>query len=141
MITPATPDDAPGLTACINAAYAAYRAQGIDLPDVAAGVAEDIAQNHVWVARDQHIITGGLILSIDATQAYLRNVAVHPDHGGKGIGRALIDTALTAAHTAGCTTIRLTTHAAMPGNVALYQHLGWHITEQDDRKVIMDRAL
>ena len=141
MITRATPADAPGLTACINAAYANYRTQGIDLPDVAGGIAEDIAQNHVWVARDQHIITGGLILSIDAPQAYLMNVAVHPDHGGHGIGRALMDTALTAARTAGCDTIRLTTHAAMPGNVALYQHLGWQITEQDDRKVIMERAL
>lgn len=137
----ATPADAPGLTTCIDAAYAGYRAQGIDLPPVSEGVAEDIARSRVWVARDGAAIVGGLILSLDGAVAYLQNVAVHPDHGGRGIGRALVDNAVRHARASNCTTVRLTTHVAMPDNVALYRHLGWQVTRQDSDKVFMSQNL
>ena len=140
-VTRATSDDAQGLTICIDAAYAPHRAAGIDLPPVSCGVAEDIAQNHVWVARDGAVIAGGLILQIDGSEAYLKNVAVHPAYGSQGIGGALMRTALDAARAAGCRVIQLTTHAAMPGNIALYQHLGWHETRREGNKVAMQRSL
>ena len=84
----ATAADAPALEAVIRAAYAPY-ADIEDLPDVAAGVAEDIAAHHVWVAEAEGEIAGGLVMGL-AAEAHLMNVAVHPDFGGRGIGRRLL---------------------------------------------------
>lgn len=137
----ARPEDAPGLAVCIDAAYAGYRAQGIDLPPVSEGVAEDIAQSHVWVVRDGALIAGGLILSMDRSCAYLQNVAVHPDYSGHGLGRRMMETALAAAKAHGCAEILLTTHAAIPANVALYRHLGWLEYARDESRVHMRMLL
>ncbi len=38
-VRPATADDAPGLTACIDAAYAPFVTKGLDLPPVSEGIA------------------------------------------------------------------------------------------------------
>ena len=137
----AGPADAAGLTACIDAAYAGYREQGFDLPPVSEGVAEDIAEAHVWVAWDGDAIAGGLILSIENGEAYLKNVAVHPDHGGRGIGRQLMQAAEEAAIAVGCAVMKLTTHAEMPWNVAMYERLGWKVTRREGQKMAMERRL
>ena len=137
----ARPEDASALVLCIKAAYASYHAQGIDLPPVCDGVAEAIADAHVWVVRDGTRIVGGLILSIEAGEAYLENLAVHPDAGGQGLGRRLVDTAIATACAKGCRVIKLTTHAAIPRNVALYEHLGWRVVRSEGNKVAMERQL
>ncbi len=133
--------DASGLRICVDAAYAPYTDQGISLPDVSGGIEQSIASSFVWVAKDPHQIIGGLILSVDGTEAYLENIAIHPDHGGKGIARQLLETANTAAVSAGCNIMKLTTHSAQPQNVALYQHLGWRLVRTQGEKVAMERDL
>ncbi len=55
-------EDATQFAACIDAAYESYRSQLPDLPDVSAGVVEDIRHNLVWVAEIGKEIVGGLIL-------------------------------------------------------------------------------
>lgn len=137
VITCAQPTDAPALAACIDAAYRVYRYQGLTLPPVSDGIDTAIATCHVWVVRCADHIIGGVIMSLDGPEAYLENIAVHPDHAGQGLARQLIDRALTTARTKGCTVIKLTTHAAMPANVALYEHLGWHVTRSEGDKVAM----
>lgn len=129
--------DAEALTACIEAAYAGYVAQGVDLPPVSDGVAWDIEDNIVWLAVNGDAVLGGVILSVSGEVAHLMNVAVDPAQSGRGIGRALIDTAVDTARRAGHGTIKLTTHADMPQNVALYRHLGWEVTGRDGSKVFM----
>ena len=37
--------------------------------------------------------------------------------------------------------MRLNTHAAMPDNVALYQHLGWETSGQHGNTVAMRKAI
>ncbi len=133
----AMPSDAPTLTDCIIAAYAAYADQGIDLPPVAEGVLRDIRDNVVWVAVNGADILGGVILSLRGETADLMNIAVHPGAAGRGVGRALMDAALGAAREAGHRTVELTTHRDTPQNVALYEHLGWKITGRSDVKVHM----
>lgn len=135
----ATPADAPALRACIRAAYSRW-SHIDDLPDVAAGVAEDIAAHEVWVAEAAGALAGGLILDI-GEDAHLMNVAVHPDHGGKGLGRALIAAAEDSARAAGCGVIRLATHVRMPDNIALYARLGWRETGREGVRVFMEKPL
>ena len=139
-IRPATVQDVEGLTACINAAYASAFERGISLPPVSDGIDRDIRDHLVWVAEEGGII-GGIVLGLTDNTAHLINIAVDPSYGGRGVGRALIDTAVAAARDHGATRIDLATHVDMPGNVALYAHLGWCEIGRDANKVRMSRSL
>ena len=133
----ATRVDAAALTECIDLAYAGYLAQGIELPPVSEGVTEDIRDNLVWVAVEDGLVLGGVILAVQGDVAHLMNVAVLPDQTGRGIGKALVDVAINAARDAGHGMTRLATHKDMPQNVALYRHLGWRVTGEEGNKVFM----
>ncbi len=134
-------DDAVALAACIDAAYAGYRARINDLPQVSEGIADEIATNLVWVAELDRRIVGGLILVPRHDHAVLANLAVHPDASGMGIGRALIEHAEGMCRTLKKAELRLSTHVAMPENVDLYQHLGWEETGRSGNKVQMTKHL
>ena len=140
-IRPAALADVPALAACIDAAYASYRNAGIELPDVSGGLADDLTKHRVFVAAAALQILGGVVVGISAQSAQLINIAVHPDHGGKGIGRALIDKAEDVAIRSGALEFQLATHVDMPGNIALYQHLGWVEVARKDTKVMMAKSL
>ena len=140
-IRAATAQDAAGLRACIDAAYASYRGQGIALPDVSSGIAADIADHLVFVVSEGPKIIAGIVLVAVDGHMQMANVAVHPDHGGKGIGKALIARAEAEAITAGQTVLRLATHIAMPENISLYQRLGWVEVGREGNKVLMEKRL
>ncbi|MFG5383896.1 GNAT family N-acetyltransferase [Yoonia sp. R2-816] len=139
-VRPATADDAHGLTACIDAAYAPYVAKGLDLPPVSEGIAGDIRDHHVWVATRGDRIVGGIVLVLDDT-AHLANLAVHPDAGGQGLGQALIATATSAARAAGYDRLHLATHIEMTGTQGFYLRLGWVEAGRDGNKVYFEMQL
>ena len=133
-IRQATAADSDALAACITAAYAPFLQAGLTLPPVADGIAEDIRNNHVWVAEDAGQLIGGVVLVLGDT-AHLANLAVHPDAGGHGVGRALIAQAVAVARAAGYGAIRLTTHVQMTGTQAFYRRLGWIEAGREGEKV------
>jgi GNAT superfamily N-acetyltransferase len=133
--------DASSLANCIDSAYAVYADRGIDLPPVSDGIADDIQSNLVWVAVRGRGIIGGLILIPREDHAILANVAVEPSSTGMGLGRAFIDLAVGEVRNLGLTTLRLTTHADIPENLRLYEHLGWRQTHRAANKVFMERNL
>ena len=130
--------DAEALTRCIAAAYAPY--MGLGLPPVAEGVGDDIRDHTVWVAEVDGAVQGGIVLALDKT-AHIVNLAVHPDAGGHGIGKALISAALEAAQAAGHTQIALATHIDMTGTQAFYRKTGWQETGREGNKVYFQRQL
>ncbi|GAA6180306.1 hypothetical protein NBRC116594_17440 [Shimia sp. NS0008-38b] len=132
--------EASAIARLIDAAYQPYRDQGVALPDVSGGVDEAIADGQVWVI-EKTSLQGVLMLSTAPPIAHLTNVAVAQSTRGQGLGGALIQWALQLSTSAGCSEISLATHVEMPGNIALYAHLGWRETERDDRRVMMVRAL
>ena len=140
-IRKAEPADAATLAACIDAAYAKYAGRITDLPDVSDGIANDICDHKVWVALAEDRIVGGLVLVIKEDQAVLANVAVDPIASGTGLGRALIDRAETETRQSGLNFLRLTTHAAIPENIGLYQHRGWRETGRKGNKVFLEKNL
>jgi ribosomal protein S18 acetylase RimI-like enzyme len=71
----------------------------------------------------------------------LANVAVHPDHKGVGLGRALNNLAETEAFDQGYRELRLTTHVDMPENILLYAHLDWEKGRQHGNKVSMKKMI
>lgn len=134
-------DDADAFSDCIDAAYARYQGQITDLPPVSEGCAEEIATNHVWVAVRDGAIIGGLVLAVRGDVLKLANLAVHPEHGGQGIGRKLIELALSEARARGFDEIHLNTHVKMSDNITLYQRLGWIETARHGNTVSMCKRI
>lgn len=133
--------DAEALAACIEAAYEAHAARIADLPDVSAGCAEAIAKYQVWVAEIENSLVGGLVMIPEVGFMRLANIAVHPDHKGAGLGRALLARADAEALDQGYRELRLTTHIDMPENVGLYSHLGWQEDRRQGNKVSMKKTI
>lgn len=140
-IRPAVPNDAVTLATCIDAAYARYRGRIKDLPPVSAGIALDIERHLVWVAEIDEVVVGGLVLVPTNAFARLANIAVDPDFAGRGIGRGLIEQAEAHCRASNTRELRLSTHAGMPGNIALYEFLGWQETSRSGNKVHMTKFL
>lgn len=135
--------DVPGIVDCIDAAYNRYRDVIADLPPVSEGIEEDIQDNQVWVVETDGQLAGVLVLVVpdDAGFIKLANVAVHPNHGGKGLGRLLIDQAISASRELGFGEIRLNTHTSMADNIGLYEHLGWQEIGRSETTVSMSRKI
>ncbi len=141
LIRMAQPADAGAVIACIDEAYAIYSNRISDLPAVSDGVAQKIAKNRVWVVSDRDKIIGCVILVMEDDYVKLANLAVHPDHSSKGIGRKLMNFSESEAVKQGYDEMRLNTHVAMPENVRLYIHLGWHETGKNANTVQMRKYL
>ena len=133
--------DADALATCLDAAYAPYAARIADLPPMSADCAKEIARFQVWVTEVADVIVGGLVLVPQDGFMLLANVAVHPDHRGAGLGRALMALGQAEALRQGHRELRLSTHEDMPGIVQLYAHLGWKQTGRRGNKVSMSKML
>lgn len=138
IIRRASDADAEALTDVITAAYAPY--QHLGLPPVAEGVADDITRHFVWVAEVDGQVRGGIVL-IMSGDAYLANLAVHPDAGGHGIGTALIDKACALARAEGYDEIGLATHVGMTATQAFYRGLGWIETGHEGLRAYFKKDL
>ena len=133
--------DAGALSVCFEVAYGAYAGLIDDLPPVSKNLAAEIETHEVWVAESGGEIAGGLVLMAGEGFLHLVNVAVHPDHRGAGLGRALMDLAESRALDQGLREMRLSTHVDMPANVAMYAHLGWREVGRQGNKVAMTKVL
>lgn len=140
-LRPALPEDALRLAACFDAAWAPWRVRLPDLPDVTGGLAEDIRDNRVIVADAGEQILGGIVLVSGKDALHVANLAVDPQAAGQGLARRLMEAAEGIARSDGHTRMQLATHKDMPGNVALYQHLGWTVTARGPRKIEMEKRL
>ena len=133
--------DAAPLAACIDAAYAHYTETIVDLPAVSQDCAGQIASLQVWIAETRSDLVGTLVLDQDQGIMRIVNVAVHPDHGGQGVGRALMDHAEMQAREQKCIEMRLTTHVCMPENIGFYQRIGWSEQSRAGKKVFMSKPV
>jgi len=137
----AEPSDAPGLASCLEAAYARDKKRIADLPPMSEDCEGEIVKNQVWLAVLGDQIAGALVLAPGDGFMKLANVAVRPEHGGKGIGRALIALSESEAAEQGFRELRLNTHVAMPENVRFYSRLGWKEVATKGSTVMMEKHL
>jgi len=61
----------------------------------------------------------------EAGEAHLEQLAVHPDHGRRGLGSALTRAALAEAARRGYAVLSLCTYADVPWNAPFYRRLGF----------------
>lgn len=120
------------IAAITNAAYSHYIPRmGVKPLPMVDDYAKRVADGQTWVLEPEGEIVGILVLEEQSDDFLLDNVAVHPDHQGKGHGRSLIAFAEAQARARGWPSIRLYTNVKMTENIALYQSLGFVETGRD----------
>jgi GNAT superfamily N-acetyltransferase len=125
------PEDDLHLVAAENAASALFADHGYPqladdgFPDVASFRAM-IGDGEVFVAIDACANPVGYAVAVPLGEySHLRELAVHPDHGRRGVGRALVGKVVDAAQTAGRDGVSLTTFRDVPFNQPFYEMLGF----------------
>ena len=128
-IRAATAADVPAIVDIVDRAYRHYIARigtppGPMLDDYAARVSEDA----VWVLQEGPAIAGILVLLSAPEYLLLDNIAMAPEHQGRGLGRRLLAFAESEALRRGYREIRLYTHQTMIENQRLYASIGYEET-------------
>jgi GNAT superfamily N-acetyltransferase len=112
---------------------AASRFRGYDVPlalfadaTPLAVLAEAQASGHLWVALER---SGGCVgfalVEPSGARLHLHELDVLPDHGGRGVGRALVRQVERWAGAHGFAEVTLTTYRDVPWNGPLYGRLGY----------------
>ena len=130
-IRKARPSDASAVKACVEDAYRHYiprigKPPGPMLDDYS----EVIRQHQAYVAEENEQIVGVLVLIRKDDGILLDNVAVLPEHHGKGLGGRLVELAESEARDQGYTHLDLYTHKCMTENIENYKRLGYVETER-----------
>lgn len=96
---------------------------------------EYLDSGRVLVARVRTAVLGHLQLvpAVHADEVELKNMAVLPDRQGTGVGRALVEAAITRCRAESRTRMLVATAAADTGNLRFYQRVGFRLlsVEQD----------
>ena len=126
-IRPATPADFDDLARIEVAAGQLFRAIGMD------AVADDdppsgdelAAAAAILVAEVEDVPVGYAWIDLVDDHAHLEQVSVLPEHGGQGIGTALLDAVCEWARDRGDSAVTLTTFRDVAFNAALYAKRGF----------------
>lgn len=87
-------------------------------------VAKHAAPNAMLVATDE---TGRLIgfIAVHPAEGEMYLLFVHPDHAGRGVGRALLSAGHDVLRSAGCREVFLYTHEQNARAIAVYEAAGY----------------
>jgi GNAT superfamily N-acetyltransferase len=93
---------------------------------------EYIGAGRAWAAVVDDRVVGAVLAEVVDGNAHVEEVAVHPDHQGRGAGRALLDRVRQWAIDTHRPAVTLTTFADVPWNRPLYEHLGFVVLREDE---------
>lgn len=140
MLRQATAADVPRLTELVRAAYEHYvERMGRPPGPMTDDYAEVVRRARVVVAERDGEVAGVIVLAAGDDGFLVENVAVHPAHQGRGVGRALLEHAEAAARRDGFDSIYLYTHETMTENQELYARIGY--VEYDRRALGEDELV
>jgi GNAT superfamily N-acetyltransferase len=129
-IRAARSDDGDALRAIERAAGEAFRDVGMaaiadDEPMSVEQLAAYAAAGRSWVAMNDGAVAGYVVVDVVDDGAHVEQLSVHPDHQGRGIGRALLERVRAWAADQAMAAVTLTTFRDVPWNAPLYRHLGF----------------
>lgn len=139
VIRPATPDDAAATERIEIAADALLvdHFGAVDWPPPTPAVERDswpgfvlVAEHTDNAAAEAPVVGFAHVLEIDG-HAHLKQLSVLPSHGRRGIGRQLLEAALTEARHRGYEEITLRTYVDVPWNAAFYSSCGFVVSDPD----------
>jgi GNAT superfamily N-acetyltransferase len=104
-----------------------------DIADHAPPPVEELAASPaIFVAEIDDVVVGYARIELVDDQTHLEQLSVLPDHGGKGIGTALIDAVCGWARERGDSRVTLTTFRSVAFNAPLYAKRGFQEIEEQD---------
>ena len=124
--------DADAVRALTRAAYAKWvPVVGREPRPMGADYARAVCDHRIDLLYLDGVLVA-LIETVDEADCLLiENVAVAPDHQGRGLGRHLLAHAETIAAAAGHGRIRLYTNQLMATNLSLYARLGYGVDGEE----------
>jgi ribosomal protein S18 acetylase RimI-like enzyme len=130
-IRQATEDDLPAVVDLVERAYEPWIERiGRRPAPMDSDYAALIGAGEVHLLDDGGRAVGLVIVRDLGDHLVVDNVAVDPEHQGRGHGRALLAFAERRAAELGLTELRLYTNALMTENIALYGRLGFRETDR-----------
>ena len=118
--------DLPDIQECARRAYAQYvKRMGKEPAPMNADFKVPIAEGHVVVATCASQFTGYVFFYPESDYMLLENIAVLPEHAGRGIGKHLIQHVERTAREGGYEAVVLYTNEAMTENLAMYTKIGY----------------
>jgi ribosomal protein S18 acetylase RimI-like enzyme len=137
-IRQATEDDLPAVVDLVERAYEPWIERiGRRPAPMDSDYAALIGAGEVHLLDDGGRTVGLVIVRDLGDHLVIDNVAVDPDHQGRGHGRALLAFAERRAAELGLTELRLYTNALMTENIALYRRLGWRDYDRHSERGFM----
>lgn len=142
----AVADDLPRLPEIELAAAALF--PDADLPALlrlvstpASALAAAQHERRLWVAEHHGEVAGFALASRNGECGYLDEMDVHPVHGRRGFGRALVGAVQGWARAGGLRSLNLTTFAHLPWNAPFYASLGFRQLRDDELCPLLADAL
>lgn len=128
----AGPADAAMVRALTRAAYAKWVAViGMEPRPMTADYAAAVRAHLIDVLEVDGAPAALIEMRREADHLLIVNVAVHPEHQGRGHGRALMAHAEDLARGFGLTELRLYTNSRFGENLALYARLGYRVAHEE----------
>ena len=131
-------DDLDALSDVERAANALFADYGLadqlsDLLTPIESLREGVRTDRLWVVVDEADRPVGFALaSVVGDNAHLDELDVHPAHGRRGLGAALVEAVRDWARTSGYHAITLTTLRHIPWNAPWYQRLDFRVLEENE---------
>jgi ribosomal protein S18 acetylase RimI-like enzyme len=135
-------DDAGGIRRIARLAYAKYIPRiGREPAPMAADYDADVAARRAVVIEADAKLCGYMVAWPEGDAYFIENIGIEPHYQGSGLGRRLIEHAVSEARRAGLAALSLYTNEAMTENLAMYAHIGFvethRLSEHGFRRVYM----
>lgn len=131
LIRLASENDLAFIEACARAAYSKYTERiGREPAPMIADFGLAIRNGQVEILVTDDAAIGYVISFVRDDHLFIENVAIHPDHQGKGYASTLFGFLESKTHEAGLNGIELYTNEMMTENLGLYARLGFEETDR-----------
>jgi GNAT superfamily N-acetyltransferase len=138
VVRPASPEDLPLLAAIERAALPMFAST--DLPDLADAPILDLAEVERYAAEGfvavadhpRDGVVGFVVVRPLGGAAHVQEMDVRPEHGGRGLGRRLLEAAMEWSRAAGYASATLTTFRDVPWNAPFYERFGFREVPLED---------